>query len=371
MIRIILIIFIAQFSFVSFSQKKTRICTPPRTTMIDSSKLDLSINITNTNINNLDSLQKSLSNTSKSTINEINTQNCISSCIILFIVLFVLIVWAVFLCYLSDNTNISKKEKKLIHYIFPSVLLLLFLFYLRCQDSKLLNLDAKWLLFAGVPMLLGLIVSGFLKTFKGFGLELEANLKNEKIERTLEKVFEENQVVSNFNNSTDKNEKNPFDFSDKQKYTTLSFDLSRGSEYYGVKETLAYIKNLRKLKYILILDNSKFIAIFPITELISDDTIAKLNQDNIIDNNLETFIQLINSKQLPQNVTLVKDTLKITDNAYEAYKLLKRGLAQSKILNKGTESLPVVDERNEFKGVITIQDISATIVNEIEKSFDF
>jgi len=44
------------------------------------------------------------------------------------------------------------------------------------NQSEMLKLESRWLLVAGVPLLAALIVGGYIKSFKGFGVELEAIL---------------------------------------------------------------------------------------------------------------------------------------------------------------------------------------------------
>ena len=49
-------------------------------------------------------------------------------------------------------------------------------FWFQHDSSKILNLESRWLITAGVPLLAALIVGGYIKSFKGFGVELEASL---------------------------------------------------------------------------------------------------------------------------------------------------------------------------------------------------
>ena len=49
---------------------------------------------------------------------------------------------------------------------------------LHIKNSKFLTIDSKWLLISGLPILIALIVGGYIHKFKGFGIELETSLKN-------------------------------------------------------------------------------------------------------------------------------------------------------------------------------------------------
>jgi len=57
-----------------------------------------------------------------------------------------------------------------------SIFLLLTFLLFQYNESNVLKLESRWLLVAGVPLLAALIVGGYIKSFKGFGVELEASL---------------------------------------------------------------------------------------------------------------------------------------------------------------------------------------------------
>jgi len=58
-----------------------------------------------------------------------------------------------------------------------SGLLLIVFLLLQWMESPILVLEGKWLILAGVPVLVGLIAGGYIKKFKGFGVELETVLE--------------------------------------------------------------------------------------------------------------------------------------------------------------------------------------------------
>lgn len=71
-----------------------------------------------------------------------------------------------------------KKHKILVRCLLISIALLVVFFYLQYYDSKVLSLEAKWLVVAAVPLLIALFAGGYIKKFKGFGIELESLLQN-------------------------------------------------------------------------------------------------------------------------------------------------------------------------------------------------
>jgi uncharacterized integral membrane protein len=61
--------------------------------------------------------------------------------------------------------------------IIVSVLLLVLFLLLQQNDSKMLNLEIKWLVVASIPLILAILRSNVIQKFKGFGIELETRLQ--------------------------------------------------------------------------------------------------------------------------------------------------------------------------------------------------
>ena len=57
-----------------------------------------------------------------------------------------------------------------------SLLMLSAFFFFQYQQASILKLASRWLIASGVPLLAALFVGGYIKSFKGFGVELEASL---------------------------------------------------------------------------------------------------------------------------------------------------------------------------------------------------
>jgi hypothetical protein len=62
--------------------------------------------------------------------------------------------------------------------IIASLLVLVAVLVLQETGSSILNIESRWLYVAGIPILVALIVGGYIVKFKGFGLEIETRLKN-------------------------------------------------------------------------------------------------------------------------------------------------------------------------------------------------
>lgn len=57
-----------------------------------------------------------------------------------------------------------------------SLALLDFFLVLAAFDASVLHLESRWLVAAGVPLLVALIAGGYIRKFKGFGVEVEARV---------------------------------------------------------------------------------------------------------------------------------------------------------------------------------------------------
>ncbi len=218
----------------------------------------------------------------------------------------------------ESEKNIINNEKKHTVLIISSLIalgLLIIFSIMQLFDSKVLALDNKWLIVSGIPILVGLFLSGVIKSFKGFGVELETNLA-EKID--LELVGK----VESF--PTPEITKQSMQFligmspNQKSKIERLQFEYGKLDYYdsYVVKE---YIANLTRLRYIEIIDNDgRFVGLLPVGQFKEDR--AKENFDRII-NNIKLLIRSIERKNIPDSFkNFITDKIKKDDTLLEAFK---------------------------------------------------
>jgi len=139
-----------------------------------------------------------------------------------------------------------------------SICLLSIFFTLQLINSDILNLDVKWIIVSASPVIIGLILSGIIKSFKGFGVELELNLL-EKLESGLigkVECFPTTELTKQSTNFL-------FSMSEEKRNSIERLQLISGKknyyDYYALNE---YFQNLHKLKYVEIIDdNGKFKAL--------------------------------------------------------------------------------------------------------------
>ena len=128
-----------------------------------------------------------------------------------------------------------------------SIFMLLIFLILQYNEPKVLKLEFRWLLVAGVPLLASLIVGGYIKSFKGFGVELEASLSKPvtNIELTATEAMDE--VPGNGKKSINYlRSLNP-----KLKKSISRLILVQGrKKYYQPRALEIYLRELSGLKYI-------------------------------------------------------------------------------------------------------------------------
>ncbi len=65
-----------------------------------------------------------------------------------------------------------------------SFILLLFFMLLKSYDTRMLALETKWILISALPVFIALLIGGYIKSFKGFGVEIETKTINSSLGRT-------------------------------------------------------------------------------------------------------------------------------------------------------------------------------------------
>lgn len=156
-----------------------------------------------------------------------------------------------------------------------SLVLLATFFWFQHDSSNILKLESRWLIAAGVPLLAALIVGGYIKSFKGFGVELEASLNKPvtNIELSATEAMEQ----------MDADEKRSISYlhqlqdSKKRKISRLVLVQGR-RDYYRAHALQEYLNLLSGLRYFEIRNNEgKFIALL---------RVGIFKQDGYVNDNL-------------------------------------------------------------------------------------
>ena len=240
---------------------------------------------------------------------------------------------------------------------FSFVLFILFLAF-KSQAYNFMDLEIKWLIVAGIPILFALIFGGYVKSFKGFGIELEANLKDtlpSALIISFDSLVENSYVirkesVSRLNNLARLR---------KDKTTRVRFILGF-DEYYDTYAIMHYFESLRNLSFIEIVnEKNQFLYLIPISDFKSQNAFS--------DDQISQLITALARKEiLTYFPGAIDDAVEVNDSIIGAYKKIIESYKSS---GRETRSyyLPVVNDKKIMVGVVYRQKLEAKIAEEVVK----
>jgi hypothetical protein len=162
-----------------------------------------------------------------------------------------------------------------------SIVLLFIFILLQGGKPNLLSLESRWLIVSGIPLLYALIVGGYIKSFKGFGLELESQLKN-PVKYSSLLVSD---VIDDMPGSPKKSKNSLKNISIKtrKKIERLTFNCGKKGYYVEsvIKDYLIALPNIKYFEFVL--KNGQFFCLLPIS-------IFKKSRE-IIDNNFNDQLE--------------------------------------------------------------------------------
>jgi len=149
----------------------------------------------------------------------------------------------------------------LLYGIVLSLAILVILLAVRMYQPSLLDLDVKWLVVAGIPLLVALIVGRFITKFNGFGISIEV-AANEQVDNTPVLIHALPVTIA---------EKGPVDELDSWTWEQLNAPIvltfASGGRQYSLYATTEYIRRLPGLLYLEIEDEAgRFMVLKKITE---------------------------------------------------------------------------------------------------------
>lgn len=221
---------------------------------------------------------------------------------------------------------------------------------LQTKGSIILNLETKWLILAIIPIFIAMFIGGYIKSFKGFGIELEAKLKIPLTTIKLKAKEAATTLVGNYKESIKSLDN--INNNQKDKIKLLIF-ISGKKDYYGSEAIQIYLDGLQKLEYILINDkDDKFVCLLPITVLTKSQNNINKSRD------INKFIDALerNSIQSEYMNICIDNTIKKNENILDT--LLKMRTLKIK-------SIAVLDSDNKFYGLLNETEIEHKIIEEV------
>jgi len=226
--------------------------------------------------------------------------------------------------------------------------------------KKIPQLEVKWIVISFIPLILALIISGYLKSFKGFGLEVviqdtTINKAQQEFGLGLKKVgvidgikdveaIERKQTTE----SAAREQLDSLEEGSPEKFRTINVLLLKNGVSYEIGALKQYLTRLNKLKFIEIVDkDGKFLFLLP------------LNEVGFSDESQKRFLEALQTEQI--NSIYKNDTITETVSLDDSLR---------KVMNKFTEAgsnyLPVI-ENDKLKYIINAYSVINTLDTIIKR----
>lgn len=237
-----------------------------------------------------------------------------------------------------------------------SLALLIMFVVLQGKNSQILNLNTRWVVVAGVPILVALVAGGYIKKFKGFGVELESKLRTPVATLKLKAT----DAITGMHGDEKGSIERLMDFSHEQIERTKRLSFILGKSSYGQHAIIRYFRHLERLEYVEVKKESgEFVCLIPISTFKSHGTIVgePVNEE-FSSREVDRFIQSLERESVRGaysdaciDLTVGKDESLIG--------VLKKMRGANKDL------AVVVDPERCFLGIITSGDIEHRIADDV------
>jgi hypothetical protein len=235
--------------------------------------------------------------------------------------------------------------------VVSSLIILVAFLLLQHNEAKVLGLDSRWLFVSFLPLLVALLVGGYIKSFKGFGVELEARLKNPVTSVSLtatdaaEELVGDEKRSRNYLNLILERER-PYN-----SYTSRLIFIKGRRDYYSAEIIVEYIRALRGLKYIEVREeNGEFIALIPISKM-------KINNE-VDSQKVSLFIESLENETLFPlfRAGANREFVNESTNLVEALRLMRK---------TDSDQIAVVSDDKHFIGLLSARDVEKRIADEV------
>ena len=247
--------------------------------------------------------------------------------------------------------NLWSQHPTLAAGVAASFVILVVFFVLQHYEAKVLNLDSRWVSVSLLPLLVALLVGGYIKSFKGFGVELEARLKNPvssvslNVTDAAEELRGDEKRTLNYLRMLDEQER-----SQNRHINRLIFVIGR-HDYYSSAIISEYIRVLRNLKYFEIReDDGEFVALRPI---------SKIKRNNDVDTELVSqFVHALEERAVFPlfQSGAIRRFVNESDSLVEALRMMRKANAAH---------IAVVTDDKQFVGLLSARDVEKRIADEV------
>lgn len=228
--------------------------------------------------------------------------------------------------------------------ILASLILLSVIIHIRGRKPNWLDIETKWLVISILPVLIVMFTGGYISSFKGFGIEIEASLK-EPVENRIT-LAARKAIVGDISEQKG-TLAHLYELSEEEKNSIERLQFKNKYPSYASDAVKQYLKILPKLEYIELLDDkSKFIGVMLASDLLGKEEqfVTSLESGNI----LIDFSKLIVTHYVDSNTSAI-DTL-------------------DRMRRNNEKFLPLLNSNHSMEGVVTESSLEKSIADEVLKA---
>jgi len=227
-----------------------------------------------------------------------------------------------------------------------SLFLLTVIIQIRAKKPDWLDLDTKWLAVSALPILIGLFSGGYITSFKGLGIEIEAALR-EPVKDRINLKATQAKAAESLSSETRKLKQTIThlqQLSDDEKKAIQRLTFKNNYPWYSAVAVKEYLKLLPNVKIIEIVDDKlKFLGAIRTKDI---KGLEKLFINAVKAGNIkDKFIQVYVTKYIDSDIS-----------AIQALRIMK----DNKLL-----FLPMLNSDHTMKGVVTKRSLEHRIAEDL------
>ena len=245
-------------------------------------------------------------------------------------------------------TDLSKKHPIVTLGLIATFIIFIALLLLQHFSLLILQLDVKWIVVACIPLLIALIVGGYITEFTGFGITLRTTMRAPItwLDFQAQEVFIPSKGIK-------KGTRAELDFISlerKRRVTRLQFFVGRRS-YYDSSVISVYMRDLPNLEYFeIVRPTGLFVCLLPVRLF--------YHHDEVDFRELERFLSALSKHKIPDvyNGEAITATVRAEQSIITVLEILR---------SNRLEAAVVMDSKEAILGLIKTSDIERRITDEV------
>ncbi len=219
-------------------------------------------------------------------------------------------------------------------------------------NAEFLNLPSQWLAIAVLPIIIAMFVGGYIKSFKGFGVELEAALRAPVSMVDIKAA----DAVADIQGDVKRSMSYLHEMSEEKAQSIRSLQFVAGRKgYYESSTVTRYLDRLSNVDFLLVLEeNGTFVTLLPTDVLYAEGRGEKIRDEG----NLTRLIDAIEANDVVGAFRGAAITLRLSSE--QPLVSVLRAMRSELV-----EYAPVVSPENRYLGVVYARDVERRIADSV------